>query len=252
MRTSWMVQGGLVAGLLLGPTWAQAAGPEVRLHLMERPPYYLGGAKGEPPSGLVVAPLLRALRQAGLPHRFEWTPALRQLRVIEEEQGLDCGVGWFENPERRIKGKFSAALYQDRPLALLLREGHRWHGPQRMNQAVGDASTRLLVKTGFSYGAQFDGLLALREAPVERSVGDMINLGRMLLADRADWMPIAPEEGELLLAELGGGLRLLFFSDASSGSTRHLYCNRAVPEAWLQALNQALARGAERAPVAPR
>lgn len=215
---------------------------EVRLHLMARPPYYLAGARGEAPGGLVVQPLREALRAAKLAHRFEWTPALRQLRMIEEENGLDCGVGWFENPERRAKGKFSAVLYQDRPLVSLVRASLRWTEPQPMAQAVTDASARLLVKTGFSYGRQFDPLLALREAPVERSVGDIVNLGRMLLADRADWMPVSLEEGEMLVAELGPGLRVLPFRDAAPGATRHLYCNRSVPDDWLRQLDQALMR----------
>jgi hypothetical protein len=33
----------------------------------------------------------------------------------------------------------------------------------------------------------------------------------------------------------------LSFSDMPPGQTRHLYCNRAVPDAWLQRIDQALA-----------
>ena len=31
------------------------------------------------------------------------------------------------------------------------------------------------------------------------------------------------------------------FADMPAGETRHLYCNRAVPEAWLARFDQALA-----------
>ena len=35
-------------------------------------------------------------------------------------------------------------------------------------------------------------------------------------------------------------MRTLAFTDVSAGETRHLYCNRAVPDAWLARVDLAL------------
>lgn len=204
------------------------------LHLQDRPPYYV--LKG--PAGLVVTPLLQALQRAGLPHHFEHTPALRQLRLIESDSGMHCGVGWFHNEERAANGRFSKALYQDQPLGLLMRIELGWQPPLRMADALSDRKARLLVKAGFSYGAEFDRLLAALPPPASVT-GEMAAVARMLAADRADWTPMAPEEAHGMAAH-HEGLRVLPFVDAPPGARRHLYCNKAVPEAWLQRLDAAL------------
>ena len=93
---------------------------------------------------------------------------------------------------------------------------------------------------------QFDALLAQRSRAPESSTADVPVLMRMLQADRADWMPVAPEEGQWLLSlpvESGlpaGQFQLLRFADAPPGGSRHLYCNKAVPAEWLQRLDEAL------------
>jgi hypothetical protein len=212
--------------------------PEVQLHYQERPPYYQSTPEG--PQGLVAAPLRQALRLSGLPHHFHSTPALRQLQLIEQGQALVCGVGWFQNPERAAKGKFSKPLYQDRPLAMLVREQLGWTHSRSMAEALSDTQARLLVKTGYSYGSDFDRLLAARSQPPLTITGEMAATVRMLAGDRADWTPMAPEEAEAELAAGASGLRLLAFSDAATGNRRYLYCNKAVPESWLQRLDAAL------------
>ena len=72
-------------------------------------------------------------------------------------------------------------------------------------------------------------------------------MARMLLAGRASWMIVGAEESDALrqAAHAGAGtLRYVAFADMPAGETRHLYCNRAVPDAWLARIDQALsARG---------
>ncbi|MBB5205260.1 polar amino acid transport system substrate-binding protein [Inhella inkyongensis] len=235
-----------LAGLFLSnAVAAQGALPTVTLHYQERPPYYQTRPDGGV-QGLVVDTLQRALARAHLPHRLALTPSQRQLRLIEDAQGLDCGIGWFRNPAREAKGQFSAMLYRDQPLGLLARSNLGWSDNLTMAQALQRPDARLLVKQGFSYGAQFDALLAQRTRTPESSSADVPVLMRMLLADRADWMPVAPEEGQWLLSlptdssSAAGSFQLLRFADAPPGGSRHLYCNKAVPAEWLQRLDEAL------------
>ncbi|MBH9577333.1 hypothetical protein [Inhella proteolytica] len=239
----------LALALLLPSLLMQGAAaaelPPVTLHYQERPPYYQTRPDGGV-QGLVIDSLLRALVRGGLPYRLALTPSQRQLLLIEEGQGLDCGIGWFRNPARETKGRFSAMLYRDQPLGLIARASLGWPEAIGMREALMRGDARLLVKQGFSYGAQFDGLLAQRTRAPESSSAEVPVLMRMLHADRADWMPVAPEEGQWLLSlptnppVPPGSFQLLRFADAPPGASRHLYCNKAVPADWLQRLDDAL------------
>ena len=68
-------------------------------------------------------------------------------------------------------------------------------------------------------------------------------MARMLMAGRASWMIVGAEEAEALSQVPGAAtaLRAVAFADMPPGETRHLYCNRAVPDAWLARFDQALA-----------
>ncbi|HEX2013283.1 MAG TPA: transporter substrate-binding domain-containing protein [Roseateles sp.] len=234
-----------------GAAQTPAAAVPVTIHYQQRPPYYVHEPGGEP-RGLVVDPLKRVLARAGLAPAWALTPSQRQLLLIEQGQGPDCGLGWFRNPQREQLGRFSAQpLYRDQPIGMLARRGSALREGMSMREAVLQAPAELLVKTGFSYGPELDALIAARSASrgLVSGNGDMPTLIRMLQAGRADWMPLAPEEAQVWL---GSGppaplpaeqFQLLHFADAPPGLGRYLYCNKAVPQSWLDRLDAALAAG---------
>ncbi len=229
---------GLLAGAVL------AAPPALTLHYQERPPYSTLEADGRV-SGLVATPAARALERAGIAYRWERTPAQRQLALIQQGEGLHCGVGWFRNPERDAVGRFNAQpLYRDRPFAALVRADALWPADGGAADALAQRAARLLVKDGFSYGAFLDPLIARSPAPVVRTPAELDAMARMIAAGRADWMIVTPEEAPALLARVPGGghtLRLVRLGDVPAGEARHLYCNRAVPAEWLARVDAALA-----------
>lgn len=228
---------------------ASAAGAQtLTLHFQDRPPYssvLTGGAA----TGLAATPAERALRAAGIPFAWALTPSQRQLALIQQGGGLDCGLGWFRNDERAALGKFSAPLYRDEPFAAIVRPGVLPGPPLRAREALSAASAGLLLKDGYSYGAYLDGLIAAAAAAPLRTSVEPLQMLRMVAAGRAGWMIAAPEEATVLLAALGpeaAGLKLLRLADVPPGQTRHLYCNRAVPDDWLQRIDRALAAGGGR------
>lgn len=213
------------------------------LHFQERPPYSSLGADGQP-HGLLVAPLARALARAGIAHRWASTPSQRQLALIEQGSGLDCGIGWFRTPEREAQGLFSRPIYHNRPFEALLRRDSSHADEAAAAELLADPALPLLAKTGYSYGAKIDALIGAHPQAVRRTSAESVSMARMILARRAGWMLISPEESEVLLASLGpdrAQLRLLRLAGNGPGPARHLYCNRRVGAAMLARLDRALA-----------
>jgi polar amino acid transport system substrate-binding protein len=89
-----------------------------------------------------------------------------------------------------------------------------------------------------------DHLLVQRAPLPTKTRVETVQMARMLLAGRASWMIVSPEESLVLRQEMGAAgadLRSVAFADMPAGETRHLYCNPAVPDAWLARIDQALA-----------
>lgn len=228
----------VLAGLCLG---AQAQG--LTLHYHERAPYSVAQGDGTV-AGLVASPAAQALSQAGVAFVWARTPSQRQLALIQEGAGLHCGVGWFRNPQRAVLGKFSQPLYRDKPFGALARPDSPLRSGMRGAEALALAGATLLLKDGYSYGPQLDRLIAAQTPSPARTSAETLQMLRMLVAGRAGWIIVSPEEAQVLRDEAGpagADLRQVVFADIAAGETRHLYCNRAVPDAWLARVDQALA-----------
>lgn len=224
----------------LAATTTAAETGTLTLHFQERPPYSSQQADGRV-RGLVADPAAAALQRAGIGFQWTLTPSQRQLSLIQEGAGLHCGIGWFRTAERATRGRFSRPLYQDEPLAALVRDDALSAAAAAASALLADRRLRLLVKDGYSYGPELDALIARApDAPMRTHV-DPAQMSQMLRSGRADWMIVAPEEA----AVLGGpGLHRLTLTDAPAGPTRHLYCGKAVPAAWMARIDDALGSGA--------
>ena len=239
----WAAAGAAVPGP--GPAPVAAGGGPITLHYQERPPYSSTAGDGRV-HGLLATAAARACQKAQLPCTWARTPGQRQLALIQTGHGWDCGLGWFRNAERESLGRFSAALYQDRPYMALARRGTPWEPQRSLAALLADTTLPLLVKEGYSYGALLDRLIAEHAGQVRRTSAENQQMARMIEAGRAGWMIVAPEEAEVLLAEPAPGgapppLQLHPLPGVPAGQTRHLYCNKAVPEAVIERLNRALA-----------
>jgi polar amino acid transport system substrate-binding protein len=210
------------------------------LHYQERPPYSALAASGVV-AGLVATPAADALTGAGI--AFEWarTPSQRQLALIQAGDGMHCGVGWFRTDERAARGWFSRALYRDRPSGIVVRDATPLPDPVRAEALMDDVRLRLLVKEGYSYGGLLDTLIAQRRPRTVSTSAEPALMAQMLRSERADWMIVAPEEADVIV---GAGLRLVPLAGMPDGPTRHLYCSRALPEAWRARIDAALERQA--------
>jgi polar amino acid transport system substrate-binding protein len=232
-----------IARLALLGLCCSAGAQSLTLHYQERAPYSSTQADGGV-SGLTATPAARALQRAGVPFVWARTPGQQQLALIQEGEGPHCGLGWFRNAERAAMGKVSRPLCRDRPFVALARDDSRVRSGMRSEDAMAAPGETLLVKEGWSYGPQLDPLIAQRVVPPVKTSVETTQMVCMLLAGRGTWMIAGAEEAQLLRLQAGvagAALRTAGLVDLTNGESRHLYCNRAVPDAWLARIDQALA-----------
>jgi len=225
----------LLLGVLIGSGLAHAQ--PLTLHYQERPPYSSSRTPGGEVSGLVATPAAQALAATGIAWRWAQTPGQRQLALIQSGQGLHCGLGWFRNEARAARGKFTRALYRDRPFAALARTAAGLPADASAETLLADRRWRLLVKEGYSYGNHLDALVERLAPATVRTSAEAAQMRQMLRSGRADWMIVAPEEAG---TDLGPGLSLLPLSGMPPGPTRHLYCSADVPDDWIARIDAAL------------
>ncbi len=235
--------GWLLALASLAPSGAATQPLPLTLHYQQRAPYSQKLPDGRV-VGLVATPAQEALERAGVAFRWALTPAQRQLALVESGRGQDCGLGWFRNTAREQRGKFTQALYRDRPFVALVRRDAALQDGTSVHAALARADLPLLIKEAYSYGADLDASIAAAARPPQRTGASNEEMASMLVAGRAAWTVMAPEEAQVLFERAPGvsaALRTVRLADMPEGQTRHLYCSRAVSDAVIERIDRALA-----------
>ena len=211
-------------------------------HFHPRPPYVFL-VDGQL-SGLSGRPTTLALERAGIAYRVQETPAARQLVMARDNQGAHCFVGWYRTPERERFAQFSNPVYRDQPsIALFSASNTRAQEITSLAQLLTSTDLVMLSKKAYSYGPSLDQMLAQRQSPRQEVTVENVQMIKMLHARRADYMLMAPEELDPLLAAANRARHDFSprsFADMPSGQTRHLMCTRSVTPALMARLNAAL------------
>lgn len=224
--------------LAVGAVHAQE---RIDLHFYVRPPYMVKSGEAQV-SGLTADPAQAAFDKAGVPFRWQQTPAKRQLVMIERGSGLDCGVGWYKTPERERFGKFTAPLYRDKPTVGIAHADFHVRS-KTLAGIVADPATRVVMKVGLTYGQEVVGTMVHAKAQVLTVAAEQANLARMVASGRADFMFSTQEEADNLRTDVvrgGESLKVLTFQDLHAGATRHILCSRTVSDETIDKLNAAL------------
>lgn len=239
---------------LLSTTLAAQENQFITLHYNERAPYLQTLENGEI-AGLTATPAEQALRHAGIAFKWAKTPSNRQVQILERNEGRDCMVGWFKNPQRELIGNFSLPLYQDKPtIGLALFSNINIDSGSTLEQVLQNRDLRLLIKDGYSYGEHIDGLIHRLDPRRIKTTVENINMLRMVALDRADYFFIAEEEAQGLIQQSEfdpGDFKYIHFSDSPEGGQRYLWCSKQVSQHSLDKINQAITERANSASPQP-
>lgn len=214
----------------------------VTLHYFPRPPYmYQDGGQLAGLTGSVAA---AAFHAAGVNVTVQDTPASRFLVIVKRNEGLDCGIGWFKNPEREEFGKFTKAIYQDEAMAALtVPDNTKITANDSVESVLANKDLKLLVKQSFSYGKTLDTLIEKLQPNRQIATVENVQMVKMLHARRANYMFISPEESVATIAAAGfqpGEFKLLRLANMPKGESRYILCSKNMPDELIARLNAAI------------
>ena len=209
----------------------------------ERPPYVITTAEGI--TGLSGSPSYFAFTQLGLPLTWSLTPTNRQLIILQENEGCDCSVGWFKNPERETFAKYTTPIYQDQPqIAITHADNTLLYSGMTVGEALANPNLTLGVKDGYSYGAFLDAQIAAYLPQADVTTAENVNMLEKVHRKFNDYFFIAPEEADGLIEVSGlppADFQFITFSDMPDGERRYIICSMRVPDELISQLNEALA-----------
>jgi len=214
----------------------------ITLHYNERPPY-LVSANGDV-AGLTGSPATMAFEKANIPFNWKQTPSKRQMYLLQQNQGQDCLVGWFKNPEREKYAKYTRPVYRDVPqIALARADNNRINSVDTVDALFSDTGLTMLVKDGYSYGEFLDQKITEYSPTREMTTVENSGMLKMVQAKRADYFFIAPEEAEGLIESSDFSMddfKFVRLQDIPYGENRYILCSLQVDNSVIDRLNAAI------------
>lgn len=226
-----------VGGLF--PAWCLAECPAIILHYNERVPYLVTTTKGV--EGLTATPAQQAFKKAGVPFKWNITPSIRQMNLVQENRGCDCLVGWFKTPEREQFAKYTLPIYQDQPqIAIARSDNTALHSGMRVDDLLSNPKLIMGAKDGYSYGDFLDEKIARYKPNIDKTTAENIQMLMKIHGRRNDYFFIAPEEADSLIASSGfpkEDFQYVTFSNMPLGESRYILCSQQVSDAVIEQLN---------------
>ncbi|MCK5100668.1 MAG: transporter substrate-binding domain-containing protein [Desulfobacteraceae bacterium] len=229
--------------LVVNTTVCFAECPVISIHYHERAPYQETTDTGV--EGLTGTPVTLVFQKAGI--HFEWvkTPSKRQLKIIKDNYGCDCSVGWFKNPDREKFARYTYYIYQDKPqIALARADNRRLKSGVSVASVLSNRELTLEVKDGYSYGSFLDAKIAQYKPAIDRTTSENVYMLKKIHEKRADYFFIAPEEADSLIESSGlvkEDFKYIIFSDMPEGEKRYIICSQKVKDEVIEKLNKTIA-----------
>lgn len=206
----------------------------------ERAPYLYTDKQGKA-AGELVEVLREKLKISKIKFDFKNIPPKRQLKLIRKNTSSVCGIGWFENDQRKTFGKFSKAFYQDFPQVIVAHKSVEFKKEESLAHFFTRPDLIFLKKDGFSYGLKIDELEKNSNITPHVVTSSTESMVRMISLRKKYYTLLSKNEVEYLLNKLDVSLNQTIhftnFMESTEGNTRHLFCSKQVPMEFLELIN---------------
>lgn len=220
------------------PSWAEKP-LTVNLMYLERPPYS-SSLDSKQPHGILIEPVERAFKEAGVNYRLIEVPVVRQLAILKSNRDLDCGVGWFKRDERASYAKYSKPFFQDLPTVGIVAANSALPTSTKLKDFLSTTQLTWTVVDGYAYEPYVENLLKENKTKTQTINGNLTSLINMIDKNRASITVLARQEAQyyLDLNQFKGRLRIVDFSDVPAGEARYLLCSKKVDDMLLEKINK--------------
>lgn len=235
---------------LSAPVFAlMAASPHVQaapltLYYESRAPFML--VQNGELTGSEGRPAIEAFKSVGVELALSEAPVVRQVALIGSDPQPACAVGLYWTAERAKHGKYTDPIFRSLPQDMVvLVDNPKVRSAASMSVLLADPAMRVVLRNGYSYGANVDAMLQNANARILRPSEDSRGRVRMVLAGMADAALFTAEEADYQIKQFGDQGKMLVvrhFIDSPLGAPRHLYCSNAVDDAIIKKLNDYLAK----------
>ena len=212
----------------------------IQISYIERPPYYF--TKNGQATGFLFDLQKKILNDANVKVHFVSLPAKRALKRVKRPHELHCSIGWFKTPKREKFANFSLPIYQNRPLAIVVKKKNssKLENYSTLKDVFLDKKLTSTRIDGFSYGTFVDKLIEDLSPKFYTITGEQQQLIRMLAKERMTYLLVAPEEISALIKsnKLDPSKFTVFsLSDIPAGNKRYLMCSKGVGQETIDRIN---------------
>ena len=222
--------------ILINSTFAY----NLQISYIERPPYYF--TKNEQATGFLLDLQKKIFNDAGINVHFVSLPAKRVLKRVKRPHELHCSIGWFKTPKREKFANFSLPIYQNRPLAIIVKKKNssKIENYSTLKEIFLDKRLTSTKIDGFSYGTFVDQLIKDLSPEFYTITGEQQQLIRMLAKERMTYLLVAPEEIATLIKsnKLNPSEFTIFrLADIPAGNKRYIMCSKGVDQEVIDKIN---------------
>lgn len=233
-----------ILAMVILPLPVLAFAKPMTVSYLERPPYYYTTATGQA-AGLLVERTRAILSSAGIEADFLSLSPNQIIYVIQYLKVPHCSIGWFKKPERELYAKFTRAIYRNRPLVLLTKQGQKKLFSQNtsLKQIFSRKQLVMARMSSFSYGSYVDQLLEKYNPSSYFGTSTQTDLLAALFSGQANYMLVAPEEVAEMAKTAGltvNDFELIELNEIPAGNLRYLMCDQAVSDETIERINKAI------------
>ena len=194
--------------------------------------------------GLLVSPVERAMRSAGIPFTWKVLPFSRAQVAVRDDREKACAVGWYWSAERADYAQFSRVFYSGQAMVAVVRSDMPAAEPITIREFLRAPGLRMVEKQDLYLGVYVHIAVEemLPKTQIFRTPVGISLILKMIESNRGDVTIVPKEEMDYLLGTefTDGKLRILTFSDVPGTEGRHLMCSKSVPADWMSRIDAAI------------
>lgn len=220
------------------------ASDEIKLLWNERAPYM--SYSNNELKGITGSVAFKVFNSSNIPYKLSKVTSKRQLLSIKSNKEKVCAIGWYKIKEREKFARFTKPIYKESPVIVLARsDNKKFKKHHTLNSILKSRDLSLLIKHGYSYGADLDKKILSSRNKIVQSYSSNERMFFLLAMKKVDYIFVAPIEANSLIkkskhkSEL---FSLIKFKALTLSNNRYIICSKKVPESIIAQLNKHIPR----------